>query len=210
MAPKRRKPTQYGTPVMAAARLAGLLLTGGASRRMGVDKATLPAPGGRETLAGRTARLLLQVTPRALELGPGYSDLPAVTEPEPGLGPLVALAGGLEALHQRGWDGPVLVLATDLPRLSASFLAELAAHPATRSVVPRADGRPQPLCARYQPDDLARTVTLAGEGKRAMRDLLAVIDPLYVDADPDGIADVDTPADLDRLERLAAADRARP
>ena len=55
---------------------AGILLTGGASRRMGTDKATIVVGG--ETLARRTARLLSAVCDPAVEVGPGASDLPAV------------------------------------------------------------------------------------------------------------------------------------
>jgi molybdenum cofactor guanylyltransferase len=40
--------------------VAGVLLTGGASRRLGVDKATLPYRG--ETLAERAARVMRATT----------------------------------------------------------------------------------------------------------------------------------------------------
>jgi molybdopterin-guanine dinucleotide biosynthesis protein A len=166
---------------------------------MGTAKAALPAPDGDDTLAGRTARLLRRVTTVALELGPGYSDLPAVADLEPGLGPLVAVARGGEALRRRGWSGPVIVLATDMPHLPPAVLEQLAGHPASRSVVPVADGRPQPLCARYAAADLGRAAALVTEGRRAMNDLLAVIDPLYLETDPAGLADVDTPADMEHL-----------
>jgi len=168
---------------------------------MGTDKAALPTPDGDESLAGRTARLLGQVTGVALELGPGYTDLPAVPDPEPGLGPLAAVARGVEALRERGCHGPVIVLATDMPRLSPALLEWLAGHPSPRSIVPVAGGRPQPLCARYAAADLGRAPALVGEGRRAMNDLLAAIDPLYVEADPADLADVDTPADLEHLGR---------
>jgi molybdopterin-guanine dinucleotide biosynthesis protein A len=168
---------------------------------MRTDKAALPTPDGDESLAGRTARLLRKVTSVALELGPGYTDLTAVADPEPGLGPLVAVARGVEALRERGCNGPVIVLATDMPRLSPGLLERLAAHPSPRSIVPMAGDRPQPLCARYAAADLARAPALVADGRRAMRDLLAAIDPLYVDTDPTDLADVDTPADLERLGR---------
>jgi molybdenum cofactor guanylyltransferase len=184
---------------MAAARPAGLLLTGGASRRMGTDKAALLAPEGGATLAARTARLLDRVTGVALEIGPGYTDLPAMADPAPGLGPLVAIGHGLDALRAQGCHGPVIVLATDMPHLPPALLEQLAGHPSARSIVPVAGGRRQPLCARYADSDLGQVRGLVGQGRRAMGDLLAVIDPLYVDADPEDLADVDTPADLDRL-----------
>ena len=84
--------------IMADMPAAGLLLTGGASRRMGQDKAALPATDGGESLAGRTARLLAAATSPTLEVGPGWSDLPAVVEVQRGGGPLVALAAGRREL----------------------------------------------------------------------------------------------------------------
>jgi molybdopterin-guanine dinucleotide biosynthesis protein A len=187
---------------------AGLLLTGGASRRLGQDKAALVLSGAAESLAGRTARLLADVTGPALEVGPGYSALPAVLEDPPGAGPLVAVAAGTRRLRTLGWTGPAIVVATDLPRLNSRFLAWLASHPSARSVIPVAQGAPQVLCARYAPGDLDRAVELADTGRRALRDLLPVIDALLAGPDlwgpaagaSDVMSDVDTPADLARLE----------
>jgi molybdopterin-guanine dinucleotide biosynthesis protein A len=186
---------------------AGLLLTGGASRRMGQDKAALPAPDTGESLAGRTARLLAASTSLAVEVGPGWSDLPAIVEVQRGGGPLVAVAAGRRELCARGWDGPAVVVATDLPHLTLELLSWLVEHPSRRSVVPVALGVPQPLCARYSPADLDRAGVLVAMGRRSMRDLLDGTDALLVGpeewspaaGDPDALADVDTPADLARL-----------
>lgn len=188
-----------------AARCAALLLTGGASRRMGADKASIPV--GTVTLAQRTAALLAEVATPLVEVGPGRTGWPAVLEDPPGAGPLVAAAAGWRALSERGWTGPVLVVATDLPRLSPGLLRWLTAHPAPRAVVPVAGDRVQPLCARYTPSDLDRAVEMVAEGRQAMRDLLADIDPLLVPEHewagpagwPDALADADTPDDLARL-----------
>jgi molybdopterin-guanine dinucleotide biosynthesis protein A len=186
---------------------AGLLLTGGASRRMGRDKAALPIADTGESLAGRTARLLAAATSPALEIGPGYTSLPAIVEIERGGGPLVAIAAGRRELAARGWDGPAVVVATDLPHLTLDLLSWLVEHPSRASVVPVALGVPQPLCARYTPRDLDRAVVLAALGRRSLRDLLDGTDALLVGPEewqpaagnPDALVDVDTPADLTRL-----------
>jgi molybdopterin-guanine dinucleotide biosynthesis protein A len=192
---------------MGAMPAAGLLLTGGASRRMGQDKAALAATDTGESLAGRTARMLGAVTSLALEIGPGFTDLPAIVEVQRGGGPLVAVAAGRGELCRRGWDGPAVVVATDLPRLTRALLTWLAEHPSRASVVPVALGVPQPLCARYSARDLDRAVVLAAMGRRAMRDLLEGTDALLVGpeewqpaaGDLAALDDVNTPADLDRL-----------
>jgi molybdopterin-guanine dinucleotide biosynthesis protein A len=187
---------------------AGLLLTGGASRRLGQDKAALVLAGTTESLAGRTARLLASVAQPAVEVGPGYSGLPSVLEDPPGSGPLVAMAAGSARLRALGWRGSVIVVATDLPLLSPGFLAWLAEHPSPRSVIPVVDGIPQPLCARYAAADLDLAVELAATGRRALRDLLARVDALLAGpslweaaaGNADVLGDIDTPADLARVQ----------
>jgi aspartyl-tRNA(Asn)/glutamyl-tRNA(Gln) amidotransferase subunit A len=79
-----------------AAMAAGLLLTGGSSRRMGRDKAELVIAG--ERLADRSARVLAGVCDPVLEVGPGRSAIDAVVDDEVRAGPLVALATGAAAL----------------------------------------------------------------------------------------------------------------
>jgi molybdopterin-guanine dinucleotide biosynthesis protein A len=177
---------------------AGLLLTGGASTRLGVDKAELRRDG--ERLADRTARLLAAVCTVAVEVGPGASDLPAVREDPPGSGPLAALVAGADALARRGVEAPVLVLGVDLPFLERPLLEWLAGRPGSGTVVPRVDGSPQPLCARYGWGDLAVAARLRRDGATAMRALLDAVAVTYVDEDAWGIVtdrsgldDVDTP-----------------
>jgi molybdopterin-guanine dinucleotide biosynthesis protein A len=174
---------------------------------MGRDKASLVLPGSAESLAARTARLLASVARPALEVGPGRTGLGQVHEEPAGSGPLCAIAAGWRALLERSWTGDVVVVATDLPRLTVEFLAWLASYPGESSVIPVAEGRPQPLCARYCQSDLAAGGALALEGKRSMGDLMMAIRPAKP-AEPEWppgaashtvLSDVDTPGDLFRL-----------
>jgi molybdopterin-guanine dinucleotide biosynthesis protein A len=196
--------------VMPARHPAALLLTGGASRRLGRDKASLPL--GPTTLAARTAALLAEVAAPVVEVGPGRTSLPHVQETPPGQGPLAAVAAGWATLARPGRPAPdhALVVATDLPRLTGSLLGWLAGHPAPGCVVPvDAAGRPQYLCARYSAAALRRAVLLVGRGRTAMRDLLDDGEAPVTLAGPaewqpaagrsDALADIDTPADLERL-----------
>src|SRR5918912_556717 len=105
---------------MGSSVCAGLLLTGGASRRMGTDKALIEVGGQR--LVDRAADVLSAVADPVVEVGPGWSHLPAVREDPPGSGPLAALAAGAAALRAAGHDGPVLVLAVDMHRVPAELL----------------------------------------------------------------------------------------
>src|SRR6185295_14914494 len=150
--------------------IAGLLLTGGASRRMGTDKALIEVGGQR--LVDRAAAVLGAVADPVVEVGPGWSGLPAVREDPPGSGPLAALSAGATALRAAGHDGPVLVLAVDMPRVSVELLRFLAGRTGLATAVPRGGGYPQPMCARYGPDVLAAVDERLAAGGRSLRDLL--------------------------------------
>ncbi len=185
-------------------RVAGLLFTGGGSRRLGVDKATLVVDG--RTLADRGASLLGEECDPVIEVGPGRSHLPVVREDPPGAGPLAALAAGGVALAARGHDGASLVLAVDLPRMTASLLRFLRDWPGAPTVVPSVEGRVQPVCARYGADALVAAGSLVAAGVTSLRDLLDVVDHDVLDeavwspvAGADVLGDVDTPADAERL-----------
>jgi molybdopterin-guanine dinucleotide biosynthesis protein A len=183
---------------------AGLLLTGGASSRLGVPKAELRRAG--ERLADRGARVLGAVCAPAVEVGPGCSPLPAVREDPPGAGPLAAVVAGGAALAERGATGPVLVLAVDVPFVDVELLAWLAEHPGLGSVVPRVAGRAQPLCARYAPADLALAADLLAGGATALRALLTAADVTYADEEGwGGVATGRTFLDVDTPEAVAQA-----
>jgi len=200
--------------------VAGLLLTGGASRRMGSDKALLEVDGQR--MVDRAAAALTAVADPVIEVGPGWSGLPAVREDPPGSGPLAAVCTGAAALRDAGHHGPVLVLAVDMPRVGVEALRLLAERPGPATAVPRADGHPQVLCARYGPDTLAAADRLLASGGKSLRilveDLAAAgnavgwVEPEEWEpvAGPGVFSDVDTPEDLRRLAAETPAGPRRP
>ena len=150
--------------------VAGLLLTGGASRRMGTDKASLVIGG--EPMAARLASLLVAACGGpVLEIGPGRSGLPWLTEDPAGAGPLVAVAAGGAALRAGRWRGAALVLACDLPLLTPTALRLLAIWPGVGSVVPVVEGRAQPLCARWSGLDLMAAGERVAAGQRSLQGL---------------------------------------
>jgi molybdopterin-guanine dinucleotide biosynthesis protein A len=120
-------------------RLAGIVLGGGRSKRMGLPKADLPF--GDETMLQRVVRLLSTVARPIVvvlaanqkladqNLSAGNSGLLAgdvriVRDQAPDRGPLEGLAAGLAALH----DGADLAFAAacDTPLLEPAFVVELA------------------------------------------------------------------------------------
>lgn len=179
----------------------GLLLTGGASRRMGSPKAQLRLDG--ETLAERSARVLAAVCEPVVEVGPGHTDFPHVVEEPAGGGPVAALVAGWEAV---GRPDAVIVVACDLPFVNAGLLCLLATWPGAPTAVPVAGERLQPLCARFGREavDAARSLLIRGE-----RSFRALLDAVPFDgvteeewrsvASADALTDVDTPADAQRF-----------
>jgi molybdopterin-guanine dinucleotide biosynthesis protein A len=171
---------------------------------MGRDKTLIPVEG--EPCAARVARALTTVTFPTLEVGPGRSTLPAVTEADPGRGPLAAIAAGVASLREQGHEGPALVLAGDLPLVSSTLLRWLADHPGPGSVVPLVGGWRQPLLARWSAWDLDEAVAAVDGGERSLRGrpggpgtTLAGEADWSVAASPESFADIDTPEDLLRL-----------
>ena len=198
-------------------RCAGILLTGGASSRMGVDKATLVLHPGAPTLAQRAAAELLAVAAPVIEVGPGVSGLRSVAEEGVHPGPLVALGAAVAALGAglgtKGGGASALVLACDMPLVDRALLGWLASYPGDGTVIPldSEEGRPQTLCARWSDRALSSIAELVAHGERSLRPLLRLPDVTLIPAlqwapraGPAGLRaldDVDTSADVERLVR---------
>lgn len=193
----------------AATPLGAVLLTGGSSRRMGRDKATIVVDGA--TLAARLARMLADVASLAVEVGPGHTSLSCVREEPPGAGPLPAVAAGRRALVAAGLDAPALVVACDLPSVTPALLALLASWPGEKTALPVVDGREQPLLARWSVEDLDAAVALAGAGEASLRLVPSRADADLLHADAwCAVATRESFADLDTEEDLAELERRRP
>ncbi|MEK7408011.1 MAG: molybdenum cofactor guanylyltransferase [Acidobacteriota bacterium] len=156
---------------------AGFVLVGGASSRMGRDKALLPFRGATlvEHVAAEVERAAGSV--RLVGAPERYRHLPYAVVPDrrPGYGPL----GGVETAlleSQARWN---LVVACDMPAVTAAFLGSLleaAEGNGFQCLVPvAASGRPEPLCAVYERGCLAAVSALLDRGVRKMTDALAAL-----------------------------------
>ena len=196
--------------------VAAAVLAGGASRRMGRDKATLAVAGVELAslalaAAARVADPVVLVAPE----GHPARRLAAAPVTDPGEGPLAALAAALAALDA----DHVLVLAGDHPGLRVELLAHLAdLADRGEAVACRRGPRLEPLVAVYR---RAPALALAGArladpaGDRSLAGLLAGLRTLVVEEaqwrplDPDGrsFVDLDDPADLEAWDRTTASSR---
>jgi molybdopterin-guanine dinucleotide biosynthesis protein A len=197
--------------------VAGVVLAGGASRRMGRDKATMVV-GGAELASLALAAAARVADPVVLVAPEGHPArrLAAAPVTDPGQGPLAALAAALDALDA----DHVLVLAGDHPGLRVELLAHLAGLAGgAEAVACRRGSRLEPLVAVYRRAPalaLARARLADPAGDRSLTGLLGGLDTLVVEEpqwrplDPDGrsFVDLDDPADLEAWERTTA--RSRP
>ncbi|WP_312166031.1 NTP transferase domain-containing protein [Phenylobacterium sp.] len=108
-----------------SSRLGAMILAGGASSRMGVDKATVLWRG--RTAVERVAALATAIGAEpVITVGAGDYGLPLVLDEQPLGGPVGGVLAGATALRAAGC-ARALVLAVDAPTLQAADLAPLLA-----------------------------------------------------------------------------------
>jgi molybdenum cofactor guanylyltransferase len=188
----------------AGAAFRGAVLCGGASRRMGRDKALLPLDG--VPMAVRVATALRDAgATDVVAVGGDAGALAAlglrvVPDDEPGAGPLAAI---VTALGAGGPDVPVLVVACDLvapsPAAMRATVTALVGDPAADVAVPDAGGRAQWAHAAWHPRVRPALAARLRAGERAVHRGVAASALRVVSvaglADA-ALADADTPADL--------------
>ena len=175
-------------------RAAGFVLAGGASRRMGRDKALLAGDG--LPLLSRAAGVVAGAAGNCMIVAPAgrYEDLgwPILADLWPGEGPLGGILTALES-SQSEWN---LIVAVDMPFLDDAFLSLLLteAKKGRESVVPvHADTEVEPLCAAYHSSALPLIRQFFHQGGRRVKDALRQIDLRTVPAPEHILANVNTP-----------------
>ena len=148
-----------------------VILAGGLSRRMGRDKATLPA--GDRTLIEHLARRLGPVVDETIIAGgsvqTSLEGVRVVADHRPGLGPLAGMLAGLAAATSRH----VWVVGCDLPDVEPALGGLLRAMAGDfEAVVPRPDQEPEVVCALYVRELAPRIAALLESGERSIKSLL--------------------------------------
>jgi molybdenum cofactor guanylyltransferase len=150
-----------------------VILAGGRSSRMQRDKAFLPCRG--TTLLARQVRLVRELAPAEIFIS-GRADaeygafgLPVLLDRFPDLGPLA----GVERALGETRSPLLLVLAVDLPDMTADFLRRLAARcRAGSGVAPRTRQGLEPLAALYPQAMQPIAAAMLQEGRAAMTEFV--------------------------------------
>ena len=186
--------------------LTAAILAGGASRRMGRDKAKLEVDGlpllERTAARAMTAGLPVLIVGRPHPAGWPLDAVQFVEDAQPGRGPL----GGLHTALILA-EGPVLALACDMPRLSADALRWLMTECRSErageyGLIIINSGQWEPLFSVYTPRCLALIEERMSEGRLSLHGLIeaghfgmaeapAWIEPL--------LFNVNTPEELRRI-----------
>jgi molybdopterin-guanine dinucleotide biosynthesis protein A len=172
--------------------LTGVLLVGGASRRFGSPKAL--AVLGEETLATRVWRLLGEACDERLAIGKHADGLalpfPLVDDGTDVRAPIAGLVAGLRAARHE----VVVAVPVDVPLLQPDDLRALADACRDAAVAPSG-----PLPGAYRKRVLPTLERRLAAGELKLRDALGELDVAVVDLVADRLANVNEPADLERL-----------
>ena len=196
--------------------VSGIVLAGGASARLGQDKALVEVAG--QTLVERVvdvlrslAREIVLVTPSPERLA--WLGLRTVDDVYPGVGTLGGLHAGLAAIG----SAYGLVVGCDMPFLNRDLLAYMIAQAEEAEVVmPRMGRFYEPLHAIYARSVLPALEARILAGERRIRQACAGLRTRYIVEDEIAVFDpglesffnVNTPEDLERARALLESQNA--
>ena len=176
----------------------GAVLAGGGGRRIGGDKAMVELEG--RPLLHYPLSVLRAVLDEVAVVAKQSTVLPSLDveiaiwlEAEEPRHPLAGIMQALRCARGR----PVVVVAGDMPFVTRGLVAALARERSRGAVavVPRAAGRLQPLCARYEPRAL--TALADCDFASPARDVVAALDPRIVEwPDEEPFFTVNGPEDI--------------
>ena len=189
--------------------LAGIILAGGRSRRMGQDKAALEWDGRpmlnviADSIGTRCDPVLVAAPASSqayAELG-AESPLRWITDEQVGTGPLGGIVAALTAAKEAG-AAAAFVCATDMPLVDADLVDELlrALTSSPDVVIAHEGGRDHPLAGIYRVRALPVFEALVEQGELLMTNALdAVLTHRVGVSDPRWLTNIDAPEDLHRL-----------
>ena len=183
--------------------LKALVLAGGSSRRFGSDKAAVVVDEQAQLdfLVSVLAKVVsdVRISIRSDQSSDSLrAAYPQILDQQTELGP----AGGLLAAHELEPESAWLVVACDMPSITANLLRELIhrrePHRGATAFV-GSDGKPEPLCAIYEPATLTilqASVASDGHGVMGPRQLLLDADTALIQPVAGSTESFNTPDEL--------------
>jgi molybdenum cofactor guanylyltransferase len=176
--------------------VAGAVLCGGRSSRMGRDKALVPVDG--VAMAARVATALRAGgCDRVVAVGGDAHALASlglttVADEHPGEGPL----GGILTALGHGDAATVVVVGCDMPWLTARVVGALVSALDGHDVAVARAERLEPLCAAWRRPPPAVLAASFAVGERAVHRVLQRLDVVEVAVEPAAVSNVNSPSDL--------------
>ena len=200
--------------------VAGIVLCGGHSRRMGYSKSLLPF--GDETMLQRVLRLLEPVVDPLIVVAARDQQLPDLPshvriafDEAPDQGPLQGICAGLDALH--GLAEAAYITSCDVPLLNSAFVEALIGALGSHEIAVPVDSRfHHPLAAVYRVDLWSQASELLEADQRRPLFLLEKADTLRIPVeqlqavDPDLLTLQNINHPRDYLAALESCDLAVP
>lgn len=175
--------------------LEAVVLTGGSSKRMGLDKSKIQVAG--EANADRISRLIKNSGIPVTILGPdGMADL------APGAGPLAALAEFKPSAEL------IFVAACDMPLFQPKIVPILKNQIGERdAAMPVIDGRVQPFCGLFTKAAILKTADFCKSGEARVMKWVDSLDAFYLDENeltaacinPNCVKSANTPEEWEHL-----------
>ncbi len=187
--------------------LHGLVLAGGQSMRMGLDKGAIAWHGTEQRyymadmLKGFCSEVYISCrAEQQASVGDHYNTLPDTFT---GLGPYGAILSAFREQPDAAW----LVVACDLPLLDQQTLAQLTSqrNPAAIATTFQSphDGYPEPLITVWEPKSYPLLLSFLAQGYTCPRKVLLNSDiSLLQPEHPNALQNVNTPEELEKVKQL--------
>jgi molybdenum cofactor guanylyltransferase len=201
--------------ILSSDRVAGIVLCGGQSARMGRPKLSLPF--GDETMLARIVRIVGEVVSPVVvvaSVGQELPPLPGETivtrDSIEGQGPLAGLAAGLAALNRRA--DAAYVSSCDVPLLKVEFIRSMIDALGTHEMaIPRQQEFHHPLAAVYRRACETRLQQAIAAGQLGLTHFVRQSDTRFIDVtelrsiDPElqSLQNVNTRSDYEAALRVA-------
>jgi molybdopterin-guanine dinucleotide biosynthesis protein A len=182
-----------------------IIMAGGGSRRMGIDKSMLTVNGRPlieeicEQLHGSFEQVLISANDAAKF---AFLGLPVVPDRVAGQGPLMGIASALSASHNE----LNFVVACDIPQIDLRFvrrmLSQAAGGEADIILPVDRDGKDEPLFAVYRKSALDAINKVLSSGGRKISDVFAWCTVKHIELQ-ESLINLNTAADYDRFQEEA-------